>query len=233
VTAARRRSIGRIAATAGIVSFWTVVLGAVVAWLGYAGTSGEAYSPLNHWISELGQEGVSARAPVFNVALVVAGIGFLVFMAGMALTSPSRLRWAFGPIGAIAGIGGAFVGLYPMNHPTEHVLAASTFFNLGWIAVALASITFLRFPDERFPRWLVGVGAAAVVAFVAFLASLRIDEYSRARMAATGPIEGRPDVWIAPILEWSVLAGIMAWTLLAGLTWRRALRPRPPAEATR
>jgi hypothetical protein len=170
---------------------------------------------------------------VFNIALVLAGTGFLVFIAGMALTSPSRLRWAFGPIGATAGIGGAFVGLYPMNHPTEHVIAASTFFNLGWIAVALASITFLRFPDQRFPRWLVGVGAATVVAFVAFLVSLRVDEFSRTRMAATGPITGRPDVWIAPILEWSVLAGIMAWTLLAGMTWRRALTSGPPSGGER
>jgi hypothetical membrane protein len=225
VTAEGRRSIGRIAATAGIVSFWAVVPGVVVAWQGYSGTRGEPYSPLNHWISELGQVGVSARAPVFNLALVAAGIGFLLFIVGMALTSPSRLRWAFGPIGALAGIGGALVGIFPMNHPTEHVLAASTFFNLGWIAVALASITFLRFQDERFPRWLVGVGTAAVVAFIAFLVSLRVDEYSRARMAATGAIEGRPDVWVAPILEWAVLVGIMVWTLLAGMTWRRGLEP--------
>jgi hypothetical protein len=45
-------------------------------------------------------------------------------------------------------------------------------------------------------------------------------------MASDGAITGRPDNWSGPILEWSVLIGIMAWTLLASLTWRRELRRR-------
>ena len=233
MTPERRAAIGRTATTAGILSAWTIVFGIGAAWSGYSGTAGEPYNPLNHWISELGQVGVSARASVFNLALVAAGMEFVLFIVGVAQTSPSRLRWAFGPIGAIAGLGGAFVGIFPMNHPTEHVLAASTFFNLGWIAVALASITYVRFPDPRFPRRLVGIGVFTVVAFVAFLVSLRVDEFSRARMAATGPIVGRPDVWIAPILEWSVLAGIMTWTLLTALAWRRTLKPKRLAVGAR
>ena len=233
MTPERRHAIGRIATTAAILSTGTIVFGIAAAWAGYVGTAGEPYSPLNHWISELGQLGVSARASVFNLALVAGGMEFVMFMVGLAQTSPSRLRWVIGPVGAIAGIGGAFVGIFPMNHPTEHVVAASTFFNLGWIAVGLASITFVRFPDARFPRWLALMGAANVVAFVAFLVSLRVDEYSRDRMAATGPIADRPDVWIAPILEWAVLVGIMAWTLMAGLAWRRTLTARPPAKGAR
>ena len=233
MTPERRHVIERIATTAAVLSTLAIALGIVVAWAGYAGTTGEPYSPFNHWISELGQPGVSARAPVFNVALVVGGTGFVVFMVGLAMASPSRLRWVIGPVGAISGIGGAFVGIFPMNHPTEHLVAASTFFDLGWIAVGLASITFVRLPDPRFPRWLAVIGAANVVAFVAFLVSLRVDEYSRQRMAATGPVADRPDAWIAPILEWAVLVGIMAWTLMAGLAWRRTLTARQLAKGAR
>ena len=233
MTPERRYAIGRIATTAAILSTGTMFFGIAAAWASYVGTTGEPYSPLNHWISELGQPGVSARASVFNLALVAGGMELVMFMVGIAQTSPSRLRWVIGPVGAIAGIGGAFVGIFPMNHPTEHLIAASTFFDLGWIAVGLASITFVRFPDERFPRWLAIMGAANVVAFIAFLVSLRVDEYSRQRMAATGAIADRPDVWIAPILEWAVLVGIMAWTLMAGLAWRRTLKVKPLAKAPR
>jgi hypothetical membrane protein len=230
VTPERRRAIGRIATTAGILAAGTIAFGVLMAIPAYQGTGGEPYSPLNHWISELGQVGVSARASTFNLALVAAGVEFVMFMVGLAQTSPSRLRWLFGPIGALAGIGGSFVGLFPMNHPTEHVIAASTFFNLGWIAVGLASVTFVLHPEPRFPRWLAGLGALTAACFVAFLVSLRVDELARTRMAATGPITDRPEVWIAPILEWATLASILLWTLCTSLTWRRTLRARPRAE---
>jgi hypothetical membrane protein len=231
VTPERRWAIGRIATTAGILSAGTVAFGVLVAAPAYQGTAGEAYSPLNHWISELGQVGVSARASAFNLALVAAGMEFVMFMVGLAQTSPSRLRWAFGPIGAVAGLGGALVGMFPMNHPTEHLIAAAVFFDLAWIAVGLASITFVRHPEPRFPRWLAGLGALTVVAFVAFLVSLQVDDAARARMAASGPISGRPEVWIAPILEWATLASILLWTLCTSLTWRRTLGSRARARA--
>jgi hypothetical membrane protein len=233
VTPERRQAIGRIATTAAILSTWTIVLGIAVAWLNYRGAAGEPYTPLNHWISELGQPGVSARASVFNLALVAAGMEFVIFMVGLAQTSPSRLRWVFGPVGVVAGIGGAFVGIYPMNHPDQHVIAATTFFTLGWIAIGAASVTFLRSPDARFPRWLALGGVLPVVASIAFLVALRVDRLTAARMVSTGPIEGRPDVWLGPILEWAVLVAITGWTLLAGMTWRATLKPKPLAEGAR
>jgi hypothetical membrane protein len=122
------------------------------------------------------------------------------------------------------------VGIYPMNYSDAHVLAASTFFNLGWIAVGLASLTFVLCPEPRFPRWLVVVGAATVVAFIAFLVALRVDDFSRQRMASSGAILERPEVWIGPILEWAVLVGIMMWTLLVSLSWRATLKPAPPSR---
>jgi len=220
----RRPQVERIAAVLGIVSFIAITIGSLWSGLGYTGVNGEPYSPLNHWISELGQEGVAARADWFNLGLKIGGAAFVGFVVGLAWTSPSRLRWVFGPIGVIAGIGGFFVGVFPMNHSDQHVAAAATFFNLGWIFVALASIAFVRNREPRHPAWLAIVGAASVAAFIAFLASLRTDEFSRQRMASSGPISDRPDVWIAPILEWATLIGIMVWALLASVAWLRELR---------
>jgi hypothetical membrane protein len=220
----RRPSSEIVSATSGVLAFLAIAGACVCGAIGYTGRAGEAYSPLNHWISELGEPGVAAHADAFNVLLSIGGVLFVGFVLGLWRSSPSRLRWGFGPVGVVAGFAGTFVGQYPMTHPTEHVLAASAFFELGWVFVALASVSFLRARDPRSPPWLAGVGVLAVAASIGFLVSLRVDEFSRQRMASEGPIVGRPDVWMAPILEWATLIGIMAWVLLTSLAWSRQLR---------
>jgi len=77
-----------------------------------------------------------------------------------------------GGIGVAAGIGGSFVGVFPMDYVRQHGFAAMTFFNLGWIAVGLASVDFVVHRDPRFPRRVAIVGLAAVAAFIGFLAIL-------------------------------------------------------------
>lgn len=223
----RNPSRESLAAGGGVLAFGLIAVGCVVAAIGYTGTAGEPYSPLNHWISELGQVGVSARASVFNACIVLGGLAFVAFVLGLWLTSPSRLRWAFGPVGVLAGLGGAMVGVFPMNHPTQHVAAASVFFNLGWVFVLLASLAFVRHREPRHPVWLAGVGAVPVVMFIAFIVSLAVDPFSRQRMGSTGPITGRPDIWIAPTLEWAALVSLMAWVLLVSIAWWWQLRREP------
>ena len=93
-------------------------------------------------------------------------------MIGLAATRQGRLRYVYGPTGVIAGVGGAFVGVFPMNDLDKHGLAALTFFVLGMVTVLLASIDFVRAPDPRFPRWLAVIGGATVVAFAIFLVIL-------------------------------------------------------------
>jgi hypothetical membrane protein len=220
----RRPSYETVSATNGVMAFLAIAGACVYGAIGYTGRAGEPYSPLNHWISELGEPGVAAHADAFNALLSVGSILFVGFVLGLWRSSPSRLRWVFGLVGSVAGVGGIFVGLFPMDHPDQHVLAASTFFNLGWIFVALASIALVRNREARFPVWLAGVGAASVVAFIAFLVALQTDDFSRQRMASDGPILGRPGVWVAPTLEWATLAGIMVWVLLTSVAWWRQLR---------
>ena len=212
-----------LAASAGLLAFAIVAVACVVPATVYTGTAGEPYNPLNHWISELGQLGVSAAAGLFNLGLMLGGAAFSLFVGGLAMTSPSRLRWVFGPAGVVAAIGGIFVGVYPMNFGARHVAAAFVFFGLGWVFVTLASVAFLRHREPRHPAWLAGVGAMSAAAFAAFIVSLQADAFSRERMASSGPIVGRPALWIAPILEWATLIGIMAFVLLTSLAWLREL----------
>jgi hypothetical membrane protein len=204
----------------------------VAAAMAYTGTEGEPYSPLNHWVSELGELGVSELAVVFNVGLVAGGLGFAAFMAGLALDARDRLRWVYGPIGVIAGIAGALVGVFPMNLREIHGLVALTFFNLGWIAVATASVPLVVGHDRRFPRWLALLGGLAIVAFLAFLYEFRVDPIVL-QSALGAPVE-RPDVWLATVLEWAVIVAIIGWTVVAAALWHRhaGVGPHEHADGT-
>jgi hypothetical membrane protein len=217
---------GRIASSAGMTGATVIVLASIVAAVAYTGTNGQTYSPLNHWISELGQVSVSELAAVFNMGLVIGGLLFVVFVVGLVVVRSGTLRYLYGAAGIGAGIAGIGVGTFPMDNLDMHGLAALTFFNLGWIFVGLASIDFWRRPEARFPRWLAIIGALTVAAFIGFLLVLA-PLLGGEGLAAP---EVRPDVWIVPILEWAVLLGILGWVFATSWTWWRAA-PRQVATA--
>ena len=77
----RTAAIERWAAGAGVLAFLAIAIGSVWGAVGYVGTTGEPYSPLNHWISELGQVSVAAHAAFFNLMLVLGGGLFVAFVA--------------------------------------------------------------------------------------------------------------------------------------------------------
>jgi len=217
---AMRDMTARWGPTLGLVGAAAIGLASLVTAVFYTGTQGEAFSPLNHWISELGEVGVSRLAAVFNIGLIVGGLAYALFMIAFASTRRGFLPWLAAAIGAVAGIAGTLVGVFPMDAPTIgiHRLVALTFFNLGWISVGLASLDIWRRPESRFSRWLPWLGVLTVIIFLAFLAVyLPVLTY-------TGTDAGRQTFSLATTLEWLVLAGILAWTLFAALTWWRSGR---------
>lgn len=215
-----RTSLDRVAIWTGLLGSTIIALGSVVTALAYTGSDGQPYSPLNHFVSELGEIGVSELATVFNIALRIGGACFVVFMFGLAVTRSGALRYLYGLTGVIAGIGGAFVGVFPMNDLDKHSIAALTFFVLGLVTVLLASIDFVHHPDPRFPRWLAAVGAVTVAAFAIFLMILFGGDNDLAH-----PDE-RVAVWPLTIFEWLLIVGILLWVFLTAWTWRRATTTR-------
>ena len=215
-------ALDRAAIAAGLVGATVMTLGAVATGLVYRGTDGEIYSPFSHWVSELGERGVSQLAPAFNVSLMIGGILFAVFMTGLAVTRTGWLRFLYGPLGVIAGLAGTGVGIFPMNELSIHALVALTFFMLGWIVVGLASLDFVLRPDVRFPRWLSILGAVTVAAFIGFLVSLQTEGLLAEDGLAAPDV--RQSFWIVPTLEWALIVGILAWVFLTAWTWRRATR---------
>jgi hypothetical membrane protein len=213
------RGLDQLASRAGIVGASVIGVSSFAAAAVYRSADGEPYSPLNHFVSELGELGQSALAGVFNLGLIVGGVCFAVFMSGLAASRPGWLRLLAGGVGVVAGFGGALVGVFPMNHLAQHSLAAMTFFNLGWIAVGLASLDFVVTRDPRFPRWLALVGLVTVAAFIGFLRELGTNTTASGRLASP---EVRPEVWALTTLEWLTIACIVGWVLLVGASWLRA-----------
>ena len=213
-----RTALDRLAIWAGLIGASVIAFGSVVTAIGYTGSKSQSYSPLNHFVSELGELGVSELARVFNVALNIGGVCFVVFMIGLAAARHGRLRFVYGATGVIAGIGGALVGVFPMNDLDKHALVALTFFVLGLVTVLLASVDFVRLPDPRFPGWLSVVGGAAVVAFLIFLVILFGEAGGLAHP------EERVAIWPLTIFEWLLIVGILGWVFLTSFEWRRATR---------
>lgn len=215
-----RAGLYRAARAGGMGGPIVLAAASLITALVYRGAANEVYSPLNHWVSELGEGGVSDLPALFNGGLMVGGVCFVVLMLGLGVLRRGRLAMLAAAIGIVAGISGFFVGIYPMNFIDLHTIAAQGFFNLGWIAVALASFDFYRRPDRRFPRWLSWLGLATVAAFLGFLAAY----YGLLGDSTLGPAVGRPLITIAATLEWAVLIGIMAWAFGVAFSWWRTER---------
>ncbi len=205
-----------VAIAAGVLGSVVMTVTALAAAVAYRGAQGEPFSPLNHFVSELGELGVSQLAWLFNAGLMAGGVAFVVFIVGMARARSGWLRYAYAVTGSIAGIGGALVGVFPMNDAGTHGTVAMTFFLFGLVTVLLGSVDVWRRPDPRFPGWLAFVGVLDAVAFAVFLWLVRQESSGLASPNA------RPAIWPLTTFEWLCLVGILAWTFLAALTWWRA-----------
>lgn len=202
----------------GLASVGVLALGMVATAMAYRGAAGEAYSPLNHFISELGEIAVSRLAWAFNLGVVLGGSGLGLFVLVLAQRLGSRSRVALSLAGLAAGVFGAMVGIFPMDYHATHRVASALFFLSGWLVPAIFSVWLLTAPRPGFSRWLLVPGAAVVGVFLAFIAI-----YATYRPAnPDGPIVGRPAVfWSVPFFEWASLVSIMVWLVCVSVVLLR------------
>ncbi len=214
-----RWNIRRIAVIAGFVGVGLIVLGSLITALAYRGRLDEPYSFLSHFVSELGEVGVSDWAAVFNLGLIAGGLCLTVFMLALAVVMRHWFSVPFGLVGVITGVSGALVGVFPMNDMDNHVTVAMTFFNTGWIVTGLFALYVLLARGHAFPRWLAVPGLVAAVCFVAFLQASTPGAETTTDVLAVPT--SRPEVWIVPILEWAVIASVLVWIALTALVLHR------------
>ena len=199
----------------GVAGSLVALLGALAAGLAYRGRSGEPYLLLNHFISELGEIGVSRLAWAFNLGLIAAGLLIIPFCLGLGLRISGTWAWLGLVTGIAAALALAGVGIYPMNNLSPHVRAAQSFFRLGLAMILLFSLAILLQPagDTRVPIRVAWAGVPAILAYANFLL------YSGLAFRSTGEsistqMETRPRVWLLAIFEWLIFLTTIPWFLV-------------------
>ncbi len=203
--------------------------------LAYSGKQAESYSLLNHFISELGEVGVSRAAWVFNAGLVAAGALLIPCAVGLGL----RLRTVWSLLGTAAGISaGVFlagVGVFPMNNLPPHAFTAMWFFRAGLATVLLFGIAFAAQRRDRLRGRAVAVlfSAIAAASYTVFLFAASPPEAGASSLDASFAL--RPRVWPLAALEWMVFFATILWflgvSLLTGSNRRSAEESRAQLSA--
>jgi hypothetical protein len=202
----------------GLASVGVILVGMVAAAIPYHGHAAESYSPLNHFVSELGEIAGSRLAWAFNLGLILGGMGLGSFLLLLVDRFEGPFRIALVVVGVAAGISGTLVGVYPMDYLLTHRIVSSILFLTGWLVAAIFSLRLLVRPLPGMPRWLLVPGGVVVAVSVTFIAV-----YSTYRPAnPDGPIANRPaDFWSVPFLEWASLLSLLAWFVCVSLVLLR------------
>lgn len=208
----------------GVIGQATIALGMFLSAVTYSGSQGQPYSPLNHFVSELGEVGLAELSVTFNWGLIIGGLITIPFMIYLAAQVKSWLRWLLGLIGVLAAVFAALVGVYPMNYIEPHTFVALTFFQLGMLTAILYSLVILFGRRHPFPKWLAIPGLLYVLTFALFtlfpdLIPMDIDF----QQGMEGFRANRPDVLALAVIEWIMVLAILIWILLMAiyLTLRR------------
>lgn len=126
------------------------------------------YSPLNNWLSDLGNPDLNPSGALFyNIGIVVTAAMLLLFFPGLSRWKMENNRTqrlmllitqGFGILGAAAML---MSGLYPINSPTLHSFFSICLYILLGTAFAF-SVSALRY-HAACPRWLLIVFACAAL----------------------------------------------------------------------
>lgn len=197
----------------GLLGPVILTAGCVVTALPFHGKKGEAYSLLNHFISELGFVGVSKLAEVFNGCLTTSGLVIAMFLAGLGRHFQTRLAHAAAVSGMVSGILCSLLGQITMNDLMVHLAVAFPFFFSGLLTVGLFSLVIVRDMENRLPKWLLVPGLLAFASFGAFLAYPLIAWQTPAEIIKLYHT-ARPDIWAIAILEWLVFLTVTTWMML-------------------
>jgi len=200
----------------GLLGPGLIILGSLVTALVYHGKQGEPYSFLNHFISELGEVGVSTLAPLFNVSLFASGLILAIFMLGLGWYIHTWLAYLSAAVGIYSGISCSLVGVFPMNHLSIHTTVAYSFFFSGLVAIALFTLAIVLDKQHKLSRWFVVPGLITVLSFASFLLVATQGLSVRAQTLAVNNL-ARPTIWLTPLLEWSIFFTLLAWVILVSI----------------
>lgn len=192
-----------------------ILVGTVYSSLRFHGRQAESYSFLNHFISELGEGGVSRSARVFNLGLVLGGLVILPYLIGLGIAFRSLLAWLGIAAGVLAALGVAAVGLFPLNNLTAHTAAAITYFRSGLVMILFLGLAILLQPQGKVlvPKTFNLLSLAAFIAYAIFLVMLARRRPVDQPLNGLDPLKApdRPRVWPVAVMEWAVFFVSILW----------------------
>jgi hypothetical membrane protein len=199
----------------GFAGTGLILLAVIYPSIVYRGKRGERYSLLNHFISELGEVGVSRAAWVFNTGLILGGLLLLPYVIGLGMAFGSLLGWLGTTAGIVTVLGVTAVGIFPMNNLKPHTVAAMTYFRAGLVMVFFFGLAILL---QHAGNMVIPPAAnlLSLLAFLAYGAFLILPRFSKKEQRPTDILDPeqvpeRPRVWAFPILEWMVFFSTIAW----------------------
>ena len=201
----------------GLLGSLTGVFGSLITALVYRGKGNLTYSPLNHYVSELGEVGISNLAWVFNLGLILSGLFLIPACVSLGLMLPGVVAKIGMAVGVICSICLSLVGVFPMNKEEAHGFFAMWFFRTGLVMVFLFSlaVALQRAPALVLSRWLALVGLPAMLSFSAFLImATRIHEEEN---PLSNEDIDRPNAWPLVIVEWLIFLTIVLWFVAIAL----------------
>jgi hypothetical membrane protein len=199
-----------------------IVIGVAIASLSFQGRKGERYSLFNHFISELGEVGISKNAWAFNAGMISGGILFLPLMVGLGVRLNSVFGWLGTVFGLVAAISATLVGVFSMERLTPHRRAAMTFFRSGLLTVLFFTIAIFTQSGEQklIPLGVNIIGIIALASYSTFLLTVRnkMDKDENPNYILDPQQQpDRPRVWRSAVLEWSIFFSTLIWFVMAGV----------------
>lgn len=211
-------AINLLGSWAGVLGSLLISLGILISVLGYHGVEGQRFNLLNHFVSELGEIGVSDLALAFNLSLVAAGLFNAGFLAWLPFQFKGWVRYPLLLIGLLAAVFGALVGIFPMNSLDQHIFVALAFFDLGLLTAFLYSLVILFSKGPSIARWLAIPGLFNTAAFLIFTNfPSQFEEGVDFQEGMGGLLSNRPDFIPLALMEWVVIIGVVAWFFTLGL----------------
>ena len=199
-----------------------ILLSALIAAASYVGKQNETYSFLNHFISELGEIGVSPLAHIFNGGLILGGLFTSCFMLGMALHIGGSWGLCLGIVGLVTSITVTLVGIYPMNQLEIHMVTANTFFRGGLLVALGYSLYILCSRQPQLPKVTAIASGITMLAFALFLWFLPASQEGSGSIVEI--LKNRPEIWALPILEWFVFLSVMVWIASTAYFMRKTIK---------
>ena len=193
----------------GQAGIFILLLSVSIAVAFYVGKQNETYSFLNHFISELGEKGVSPLAYIFNGGLILGGACISFFMLGLAMHIGNSWGLILGAIGLVTGLSATLVGVFPMNQLEIHTAIANTFFYGGLLSALGYTLYVVFSPQPRLPKITALTGGVTMLAFAAFVWFLPAPLEDGQSIHEI--LKNRPEIWTLPILEWVVFLCVLVW----------------------